>query len=47
MIIDLRDNGGGMLSNYVSSYLLPEDSEPKAFLLNYELSFCKDQRLLT
>jgi retinol-binding protein 3 len=26
LIIDLRGNGGGMLSNMVSSYLLPEDS---------------------
>lgn len=26
MIIDLRGNGGGMLSNLVASYLLPEDS---------------------
>jgi retinol-binding protein 3 len=26
LIIDLRGNAGGMLSNYVSSYLLPEDS---------------------
>ena len=26
LIIDLRENGGGMLSNNVASYLLPEDS---------------------
>lgn len=28
LIIDLRDNGGGMPSNMVSSYLLPKDSIP-------------------